>query len=697
MRDILQSYLKRLTNLSGNNRSLLLLKLNVEQFIDLHDLDHVNGAPSWQIMEQLITRKSKVKLVPQSDARDELSNKIAARLKKLNRREKFLFEESGARDMYVGWPFVEGKFNDGTILRAPLCFFPVELDLEKDHWTLSLKKEVNISFNKSLLLAFSHYNEIQIDEELVEHSFDDYDKHATTFKNQLYEQVSESSIDIPFSREFYGEQLESFANLVKDQLEQAYDIGELNLKMQAVLGLFPQADSYLVPDYDFLLGKEQYESLDQFFEEKVINSQAPAAADFDPETFFLHSVKEDETYTPFPLDAYQENALKAVKKGNSIVVQGPPGTGKSQLICNLAADFIARGKKVLVVSQKRAALDVVYNRLKDHDIHDFAALVHDFKADRKEIYDKIARQIDRLQEYKRSNNNLDALQLDRQFRQASLTIEENVEQLEEYKEALFNNSECGLSVKELYLTSSPEETHISMVQEYADFHFKQLDKFLKKLDLYFDYANELDVDAHPWSDRVSFADFKAGDLQQILLCLEEIPKEAKALTKEVSKIIGETVDYDACRTISESLERLREIKSYLKKEEIYKLFRPMTAFPNAQTELLWLKNTRNLLNKCFEGNGVEQSIHSNEIGEVQEILKQRSDAKTSVWKSMKWRFSKEKLRLARILVANGLRDDKVALQVLTEKIDNRLNLQHQLTKLRSVGWIDSVPKTLLQE
>lgn len=676
---------------------MLLLKLNVEQFIDLHDLDHVNGEPSWQIMEQLITRKNKVKLVPQSDARDELSNKIAARLKKLNRREKFLFEESGARDMYVGWPFVEGKFNDGTILRAPLCFFPVELDLEKDHWTLSLKKEVNISFNKSLLLAFSHYNEIQVDEELVEHSFDDYDKHATTFKNQLYEQVSESSIDIPFSREFYGEQLESFANLVKDQLEQTYDVGEVGLKMQAVLGLFPQADSYLVPDYDFLLEKEQYESLDQFFEEKVINSQAPANADFDPETFFLHSVKEDETYTPFPLDAYQENALKAVKKGNSIVVQGPPGTGKSQLICNLAADFIARGKKVLVVSQKRAALDVVYNRLKDHDIHDFAALVHDFKADRKEIYDKIARQIDRLQEYKRSNNNLDALQLDRQFRQASLTIEENVEQLEEYKEALFNNSECGLSVKELYLTSSPEEAHISMVQEYADFHFKQLDKFLKKLDLYFDYANELDVDEHPWSDRVSFADFKAGDLQQILLCLEEIPKEAKALTIEVSKIIGESVDYDACRTISESLERLKEINSYLKNEEIYKLFRPMTAFPNAQTELLWLKNTRNLLSKCFEGNGVEQSIPSNEIGEVQEILKQRSDAKTSVWKSMKWRFSKEKLRLARILVANGLRDDKAALQVLTEKIDNRLNLQHQLTKLRSVGWIDSVPKTLLQE
>lgn len=674
-----------------------MLKLNVEQFIDLHDLDHVNSQPSWQIIEQLITKKSQVKLVPQSDARDELSNKIAQRLKKLNRREKFLFEESGARDMYVGWPFVEGKFNDGTMLRAPLCFFPVELTLEKEHWELGLKKDVNISFNKSLLLAFSHYNELKLDEELVEHTFDDYDKHATTFKNQLYERLAESSIDIPFSREFYGEQLESFPNLIKDQLEKPYDLGELSLKMQAVLGLFPQADSYLVPDYDFLLEKDVYESLESFFEEKVNRSQQPADANFNPETFFLNSVKEDETYTPFPLDAYQENALKAVKKGNSIVVQGPPGTGKSQLICNLASDFIARGKKVLIVSQKRAALDVVYQRLKSHNIHEFAALVHDFKADRKEIYDKIARQIDRLQDYKRSNNNLDALQLERQFRQASLTIEEVVDELEEYKASLFDNSECGLSIKELYLTSNPDAQSVPMVQEYAAFYFNALDKFISKLDIYLDYAEALDAEEHPWSERVSFAEFKHSDLQEILACLEEIPKEAKDLAQTVSEIIGESVDYDACRTISENLDKLKEINAYLKNEEIYQLFRPMTAFPNAKTELLWLKNTRNLLNKCFEGNGVEQSIPSNEIGEVQLILKQRSDAKTSVWKSMKWRFSKEKLRLARILVANGLRDDKLALQILMERIDNRLNLQHQLTKLRSVGWIDSVPKTLKQE
>jgi hypothetical protein len=43
---------------------------------------------------------------------------------------------------------------------------------------------------------------------------------------------------------------------------------------------------------------------------------------------------------------------------------GPPGTGKSQTITNLIADYAGQGKRVLFVCEKRAALDVVFHRLK---------------------------------------------------------------------------------------------------------------------------------------------------------------------------------------------------------------------------------------------------------------------------------------------------------------------------------------------
>jgi hypothetical protein len=691
VKDVLQAYLKRLTNLSGNNRSLLLHRLIKEQFMDLNDLAYLDGQPAWRIMDEVLSRKSEVKLAPFSDPRDPNSNKKALRLKRLFQKEEFIFQESGARDLYIGWPFVTGKFNDDTLVRAPLCFFPVSLNQAENHWVLQTKNEVNISFNKSLLLAFSHFNQIDIPQELVEFTFDDFERDGTSFRNLLYETLSNSVLKLRFSRSFYADDLSEFKPSNRKMLEESFDTGQLEVSMEAVLGIFPQADSYLVPDYDKMIEDDRWQDLDAFFSDKGFNTE-PAKAKVDLSHHFLNRLKEEESYTPLAIDAHQENALNAVKKGNSLVVQGPPGTGKSQLIGNLVADFIARGKKVLVVSQKRAALDVVYQRLKEIELQDFLALVHDFKADRAEVYQKLARQIDRIQDYSRSNANLDSVQLDRKFIKASHAIEAAVEELDEYKEALFSDKECGLSVKELYLTSDPEQEYlINLTQEYAGFDFNDIEGFLKKLRLYIQYAKQLDKEGHPWSERVSFHSFSVKDLNSILQVLDDIPKEAKRLVNGIAQIVTEKATYQDVRTISENLDKLKEFNSFLKNKDIYALFKPMVPFPKKEVELLWLKNSRLLINSCYEGEGVEQHLASSDIGDIQLLLKQRLDAKGSVLKSLRWNFSKQKTRLARLLVANQLRDDKEGLQKLTIRLDNRINLEHQLTKLRSVGWIKETP------
>lgn len=697
MQQILQSYQRRLTNLSGNNRSLLLLRLMAHQFIDLNDFDFLDLKPSFRIIEELLAQKPEIGLIPNTDSRDAESNKLAGRLRKIQRTDRFIFDESGARDLFIGWPFVQGKFNDGTLVNAPLLFFPVTLSLENNAWSLVPRGDVNISLNKSLILAYAHYNGVEVDEDLVEYSFDDFDGDATVFRNALYELLGESVLEIKFGHELFADKLERFQPHTRLELEKDLEQGQLSLNPQAVLGIFPQADSYLVPDYDFLLEKARWESLDNFFAEKAQNDQNEIGENFDAYRYFLDKVKEEETYTPYRLDAFQENAIKAVKKGNSLVVQGPPGTGKSQLICNLISDYVARGRKVLVVSQKRAALDVVYNRLHEHKITDFVALVHDFKNDRKEIYDKINSQIERLGEYKRSNNNLDAIQLDRSFRQASRSIDDITETLDEYKTALFDESECGLSVKELYLTSDPELPAVSLTQEYSTLDFHVVDDFVKNLERYLTYAGRFDHPGHPWSERVDFSELTISDLKQIMGYLDEIPKVAKELTRKLSEIIGEKVDYDACRTLAENLDRLQELSKLLSSEEIFRYFRPMVESVNQDSDVLWLQNTHSLIKKCFQDEGVEKTIASGEMGEIQTILKKRSDAKKTFVQSIKWRFSKEKMRLARVLVANGLRDDKEGLRVLTSRIDNRMNLQHQMTKLKEADWVHELPESMEEE
>jgi predicted DNA-binding WGR domain protein len=84
-------------------------------------------------------------------------------------------------------------------------------------------------------------------------------------------------------------------------------------------------------------------------------------------------------------DPTQTHAIALARSGASYIIQGPPGTGKSQTITNLIADFVVRGKRVLFVCEKRAAIDVVYHRLKQRGLHELCCLIHDSQADKKEF------------------------------------------------------------------------------------------------------------------------------------------------------------------------------------------------------------------------------------------------------------------------------------------------------------------------
>jgi hypothetical protein len=132
---ILKTYLRRLTSLSGNNRSLLLLRLHHEQLLDVQKLSFLAGEKAFGIIEALIAGKAK-KICPVLDSRSEAVNEVSRSLKRLQRVDKFIFDERGTNDLHVGWPMVRGKFSDGTLVRCPLVYFPVTLAIDHDHWVL---------------------------------------------------------------------------------------------------------------------------------------------------------------------------------------------------------------------------------------------------------------------------------------------------------------------------------------------------------------------------------------------------------------------------------------------------------------------------------------------------------------------------------------------------------------------------------
>lgn len=89
-------------------------------------------------------------------------------------------------------------------------------------------------------------------------------------------------------------------------------------------------------------------------------------------------------------DSSQMQVIKrAVLTQDSFVVQGPPGTGKSQTITNIISSLIAQGKRVLFVSEKLAALDVVRGRLEAAKLGPFVLALHNNKVHKKDVVQQL--------------------------------------------------------------------------------------------------------------------------------------------------------------------------------------------------------------------------------------------------------------------------------------------------------------------
>lgn len=88
-------------------------------------------------------------------------------------------------------------------------------------------------------------------------------------------------------------------------------------------------------------------------------------------------------------DPSQERVIWSQKANSLVVLQGPPGTGKSQTIVNIVADALAQKKTVMVVCQKRSAIEVVHKRLSAVGLGELAVLVDDIDKDRLKVVRRI--------------------------------------------------------------------------------------------------------------------------------------------------------------------------------------------------------------------------------------------------------------------------------------------------------------------
>jgi hypothetical protein len=112
----------------------------------------------------------------------------------------------------------------------------------------------------------------------------------------------------------------------------------------------------------------------------------------------LDDAAPEEEFLILDADASQQVVVAAARGGEQMVIQGPPGTGKSQTITNLIATLTAHGRRVLFVAEKRAALEVVRERLRDAGLDHLALDLHGADISRRAVMDRLRNSLQRVRE-----------------------------------------------------------------------------------------------------------------------------------------------------------------------------------------------------------------------------------------------------------------------------------------------------------
>ena len=135
--------------------------------------------------------------------------------------------------------------------------------------------------------------------------------------------------------------------------------------------LFDKSDEALVNDYEEILqqltqeGGDLAEIFNKLIDDFIRNNPEPCNPEVEEEWDATETPDRLVYPSPIPLNSEQRQILSAISKEscNYLVVSGPPGTGKSHTITAIIFDAILKNQSVLVLSDKKEALDVVEDKI----------------------------------------------------------------------------------------------------------------------------------------------------------------------------------------------------------------------------------------------------------------------------------------------------------------------------------------------
>lgn len=280
---------------------------------------------------------------------------LEARMVEMYRNARTTLQEGGANTLYLALGFLTWNRaeKEAVKYRAPLILIPVTLN----------RRSIRSGFTMTL-----HDDEPRFNPTLIEMLRQDF-------------QLNLGIADSELPRDEAGLDIAKIWKLVSVAVK---DIKGWEVSEEVVLSTFSFAK--------YLMWVDLTQRTDQLRLNPVVKHLIDTPRDPYPGSMTFPNPKSldrdfspQQTFCPLPSDSSQLSAVMAAARGQDFVLIGPPGTGKSQTIANTIAQCLAEGKRVLFVSEKIAALDVVYRRLREVGLGEFCLELHSSKARKADV------------------------------------------------------------------------------------------------------------------------------------------------------------------------------------------------------------------------------------------------------------------------------------------------------------------------
>lgn len=282
---------------------------------------------------------------------------LQSNLTHVYRASRLALEENGANTLYIGLGMLKW-FETSLSERpryAPILLIPVEI--------------IRKSAHKGFVIR-SREEETMVNITLLEMLRQDFGITIGGLENLPRD---ESGVDV-----------KAVMNIIRQAImsQSRWDVEE-----QALLGTFSFSK--------FILWNDIHNNAEQLSKNKVVASLMSGKLEWDAVVSQNNTEISDgllhpsQVALPISTDSSQLQAIVSSGQGKSFVLHGPPGTGKSQTITNIIANALYAGKRVLFVAAKKAALDVVENRLNAIGIAPFCLELHSNKAKKSSVLEQL--------------------------------------------------------------------------------------------------------------------------------------------------------------------------------------------------------------------------------------------------------------------------------------------------------------------